>query len=179
MTDEHQPDAAALAEAADRILDRTAELAEQVELMRTDLATAQAKAEADVEAAKQAASDDLEAERRDRRAAHLKFTVVIALLAVLSAVSLGLWYGQHQTNRRLADSLRQNYVTAQQQAQTRVAVLCPLYEVLLASVDPAKRAQLPPEQQAKYDAAVLVIRRGYTTLGCQPPLPSAMPTAGG
>lgn len=96
---------------------------------------------------------------------------VLAFDVVLSLVGLGLWYSQVQTNHRLQESLHQNYVTAQQQAETRVRVLCPLYTVLLAAAtDPTPRTPGTPEQQARVARAVQTIQDGYKTLGC-PPLP--------
>lgn len=119
----------------------------------------------------QALRGDLASRRSLRRAWR-----IVAFDVLLSLISLGLWYSQVQTNHRLQDSLHQNYITAQQQALTRVKVLCPLYTVLLAaSADPTRRAQLPPSQWPRYDAAVKTIETGYATLGCQPPLP-AVPT---
>jgi hypothetical protein len=94
----------------------------------------------------------------------LDVALTIALATVLS--------GQADTNRRVRESLAQNYITAQQQAATRIKVLCPLYTVLLASsADPARLAAMTPAQRAQLAASVKVIRDGYTTLGCLPPLP--------
>lgn len=96
---------------------------------------------------------------------------VVAFDVVLSLVGLALWYSQVQTNHRLQDSLKQNYVTAQQQAETRVRVLCPLYTILLAAVqNPASPTPGTPEQRARVAKAAETIRKGYTTLGCTPAL---------
>lgn len=127
----------------------------------------------------QAVTDEVKALREDlasRRSLRRAWKLVAFDIA-LSLVSLALWYSQVQTNHRLQESLHQNYVTAQQQASTRVRVLCPLYEVLLAAAaDPSRRAQLPPSQWPRFDAAVRTIRAGYAALGCQPPLPSPAAT---
>lgn len=94
----------------------------------------------------------------------LDVALTIALATVLS--------GQAETNQRVRESLAQNYITSQQQAQTRVKVLCPLYTVLLASVsDPNRATAMTPAQRAQVAAAVQVVRDGYTALGCLPALP--------
>jgi hypothetical protein len=94
----------------------------------------------------------------------LDFALTIALATVLS--------GQADTNRRVRESLAQNYTTAQQQAQTRIKVLCPLYTILLASAtDPARAVAMTPAQRAQLAVSVKVVRSGYTALGCLPPMP--------
>lgn len=71
----------------------------------------------------------------------------------------------------------EQYVTASEQARTRVRVLCPLYEVLLAAAaNPSPESQSSPTAKARFDAAVKTIRNGYTTLGCLPPLPDVTPS---
>ncbi len=91
---------------------------------------------------------------------------------ILTVVLATVLNGQASTNRQIKESLRQNYATSQQQAQTRVKVLCPLYTVLLTSAaDPARRAGLSVAGQKQFDASVQTIKDGYATLGCQPPLP--------
>lgn len=97
--------------------------------------------------------------------------VGLVLDVVLTIIMATVLSGQADTNRQIKESLRENYITQQQQAETRVRVLCPLYALLLTSVDPAKRAALPVDQQKVYDTTVGVIQKGYGTLGCQPPLP--------
>lgn len=92
----------------------------------------------------------------------LKLATIIVLIVALVGLS--------NANHRVQESLRQNYVTAQQQVETRIKVLCPLYGALVASVNPAMRASLPPEQQKQFDANAKIIKDGYRTLGCQPPL---------
>ncbi len=91
---------------------------------------------------------------------------------ILTVVLATVLNGQASTNRQIKESLRQNYATSQQQAQTREKVLCPLYTVLLTSAaDPARRAGLSTAGQKQFDASVQTIKDGYATLGCQPPLP--------
>lgn len=101
------------------------------------------------------------------------FIAVSVLLDLALTVTLAtVLSGQADTNRRVRQSLAQNYVTAQQQAQTRVKVLCPLYTLLLASVnDPARATVMTAAQRAQVAVAVQVVRNGYTALGCLPPLP--------
>lgn len=101
------------------------------------------------------------------------FALDIALTITMAFVVVGLV----RTNDAVRESLAQDYVTAQQQAQTRVQVLCPLYEVLLAAVaNPSPEAQATPAAKAQFDLAVKTIRDGYGTLGCVPPLPPATPS---
>lgn len=91
----------------------------------------------------------------------------------LSLAGLGLVGWQFHTNSQINNSLHQNYVTAQQQAITRVRVLCPLYEILLgAASNPAPQNSATPEQKARLGQALATIKDGYKTLGCQPPLTS-------
>lgn len=106
--------------------------------------------------------------------------LVVVVDVALSLVSLGLWYSQVETNHRLETSLHQNYATAQQQAETRTRVLCPLYTVLLAAtLNPTPRVADTPAQRAQFETAVGTIRAGYTTLGCTPALPPVSPAAPG
>ena len=72
----------------------------------------------------------------------------------------------------------EQYVTASEQARTRVRVLCPLYTLLLASTaNPDPRSQSTPAARAQFKAAVKTIQDGYITLGCQPPLAVVTPAA--
>jgi Mn2+/Fe2+ NRAMP family transporter len=116
------------------------------------------------------------ADARRKKAIRLLF-VAIGFDLALTAVVGFLLHGQAVTNDRIRESLRQNYATTQQQAITRVRVLCPLYSVLLAAAaDPARAQTLTAAQKATYEKNVQVIRDGYTTLGCQPELPTVSPT---
>jgi hypothetical protein len=148
-------DAQLIAAAAGRVSDSAGSLVGEVAALRQQLAVTE--------------------ERRRRGALALwlvsaGFALDIALTITMAFVVAGLVH----TNRAVQQSLAQNYVTTQQQAQTRVRVLCPLYTLLLASVDPAKRTALPPTQRLVYDHTVQVIKDGYLTLGCTPALPSAV-----
>lgn len=104
-----------------------------------------------------------------RRNRQLAFATAAGLVldVILTIVLTVVLNGQADTNRNLQESLRENYVTSQEQAQTRIKVLCPLYEVMLASTtDPTKRSSLTPAQQKQYDASVKIIKDGFVTLNC-------------
>lgn len=115
------------------------------------------------------------ADDRRKRSVRWAFATIAADLLVTS-IGLVIWHSQAETNRRIQESLRSTYITQQEQQATRVRVLCPLYSLMLASVDPKARAAMPPAQQKVYDHTVQVIRDGYGTLGCQPQLPPATPS---
>jgi len=100
--------------------------------------------------------------RANRRGVALAIAVVIVLGAVV--------IDQVVINRRVRESLAQNYVTAQQQVATRTKVLCPLYTALLAATATAPADPMTPAQKAQHDAAVKIVRDGYIALGCLPPL---------
>lgn len=146
-------DARTVVEAAGRVSDSAGFLVEELKALRTQLAVT---------------------EQRRRRGAFalvvvsMGFALDIALTVTMTLVVIGLVH----TNHSVQQSLAQNYVTASQQAQTRVRVLCPLYEVLLAaSAVPPPPSQATAASRDQYAKAVKTIRDGYTTLGCQPPLP--------
>ena len=115
--------------------------------------------------------------RSDSRKGKNIRVLALTLALDLAVTSLGLfvWHNQAETNRKIQQSLRSTYITQQDQQATRIRVLCPLYTLLLASVDPKARAVMPPAQQVMYDHTVRVIRDGYGTLGCEPTLPTAAP----
>lgn len=116
-------------------------------------------------------------EHDDRRRKQRLTWAVLGFDVVASVVGLTLWLGQRAADDRIRDSLRQDYVTAQQQDATRVRVLCPLYTLLLASVsNPTPRSPGTPAQQEQFAKAVKTIKDGYATLGCTPKL-SSFPTA--
>lgn len=52
--------------------------------------------------------------------------------------------------------------------QTRVSdeVLCPLYEIFLASIAEPPEKPRTPEEQKQFDAAVTTINNGYAALDC-------------
>ena len=115
-----KPDPATLAEAAEQVSTQAGAVIEQIAQLRTELHDARAKAEADVAAAKKQAEADVAAERRDRRIASWKFALVILVDVVLSAVSLGLYVDQRDTEAKLHE--------------TQVAVLCPLYKLFAQAI---------------------------------------------
>lgn len=165
--EEPGPDYAALIATGERV-------SAQMEALREDLRAAKEEAAKKVEAAEARAAANLKTENAARRRSQRRTWVTVLLDVALSLVSLVLWHAQADTNHRLQESLRQNYMTQAQQAETRVRVLCPLYTLLLASTaDPTKRAALPAAQRVQYDASVKVIKDGYTALGCRPALPTA------
>lgn len=169
MSEETAP-APVHAEGGDDLAEVGAGLRESVEALTLALQAAEAKAAADIAAAEQKAAADVDRERRNRKRGAWYFFGALAADLVLSAVSIGLYVG-------VQDSLHQNYVTAQQQAETRSKVLCPLYQVLLtASTHPTSNTPGTPEQQAQFEKAVLTIKDGYTRLGCTPKLPASSPS---
>jgi len=98
---------------------------------------------------------------------------IVAFDVVLSLVGLALWYSQVQTNHRLEESLHQNYVTAQQQAETRVRVLCPTETALLVLLSlprPATAPALSAPQQKALTSAIQTFTSSYKSLKC-PALP--------
>lgn len=108
------------------------------------------------------------ADARRKRSIRLAFITIAADLLVTS-IGLAIWHQQSDTNQRIQQSLHANYITQQQQADTRVRVLCPLYTVLLAAAkNPQPGAVGTPEQKARFDASVKVIQDGFAALGCDP-----------
>lgn len=175
MSDEETPGVPdstdTLKHVADKVAISADKVVEQLAALQQELHDATEKANADIATAKAKAAADVALERKDRRRAAVKFAVVVGLDVVLSLVSLGLYISQGQTNRRLEESLHQNYLTAQQQQVTRVRVLCPLYEVLLtAASSPNPEATQTPQQKARLASALATIEDGYRTLGCKPTL---------
>lgn len=86
----------------------------------------------------------------------------LARLAAYAAVVLagagGMW--------RVETTARQAHDIANQQRETRSKVLCPLYEVFVASDTPARRAATPKDQLPAYEHAMDVIHAGAVTLDC-------------
>jgi hypothetical protein len=93
----------------------------------------------------------------------LDVTITIILATVLN--------GQAAQNRKIQNSLNQDYITQQQQEQTRVKVLCPLYGLLVTGSTPPPGATSAELKQ--YTATLGIIKTGYVALGCTPPLPAA------
>lgn len=83
--------------------------------------------------------------------------VVLVTVIVLSTVVIGL----RHTNQRLEKSLRDNYTTSQQEAVTRVQVLCPLYLLFIGAVEHPQPGQVPPPA-----STVKTIKDGYAALKC-------------
>jgi hypothetical protein len=148
----------------------------QIAALRADLKAAEERTAARVAAAVVKSAKDLEAENVARRRSQRRTWVTVILDVGLSLVSLTLWHSQSDTSRQLREanrqiqvSLQQNYVTSQQQVQTRRAVLCPLESYLLTLTKLTQRAALPADQQAQYDKAAGLFKDGYATLGCEAP----------
>lgn len=112
---------------------------------------------------------------RRTRAVNRVLGAVLVLVLALAVTDAFLLRAQAVANQRIERSLAQNYVTAQQQVQTRTQVLCPLYGALVAiASDPTRTAGLTPAQKLRANNAIQVLRNGYTTLGCQPSLTAAV-----
>lgn len=141
-------------------------LRESVEALTLALEAAEAKAAADIAAAEGRAAADVERERKTRKRGTWYFFVALAADLVLSAVSIGLYVG-------VQDSLHQNYATSQEQAETRVRVLCPTETALLVLLSlprPATAPALSPPQQKALTSAIQAFTSSYKSLKC-PALP--------
>lgn len=177
MSDGQNPDGTeqkteTLTRAAEQVSGSADKVVEQLASLQRELHEATQRANEDIDAAKKKAAADVAAERRDRRYANYKFALVVVLDIVLSLVSISLYYSQVQTNNRLQTSLRQNYLTSQQQAEIRTKVLCPLYTVLLtAASSPNPEVTQTPVEKARIATALATIQAGYVTLRCTPALP--------
>lgn len=119
------------------------------------------------------AVDDLRAALRRSRRFGIATMVGLVLDVTLTIILATVLNGQSNTNHRIQDSLRQNYITQQQQSDTRVRILCPLYSVLLSSASTPPNPPLSPAAQKIRNASVKTIKDGYITLGCQSALPKA------
>jgi hypothetical protein len=153
-------------------------VAVQMAALRADLAAAEARTAVRVEEAEAKSARELEAENLARRRSQRRTWITGALGVCLSLVSLVLWHGQVQANRRTQDTnrqiqqlLAQNYVTAQQQLATRTELLCPLYGALLGVAANQAPTPLSPAQQKARDDAIAALRKGYTKAACLPALP--------
>lgn len=109
------------------------------------------------------------ADRRRKLAIKVAFATIAADL-VATAIGLVVLHLQAETNHKIRESLRVDYITQQQQAETRVKVLCPLYSFVLSLARPEVRASLPPDRQKIYDGEIKIFHDGYITLKCTPPL---------
>lgn len=164
-----EPDYAALIAAGERVTATGERVTGQFESLRAELAAAEARAITRVAAAEARGAEHLKSERDKRRRSQRRTRIAIGFDVLLTVVVATILNSQADTNRRIQESLRQNYITQAQQAQTRVRVLCPLYEVLLGvASDPARSTGMTEAQQARSAAAVKVIEEGYATLGCPP-----------
>lgn len=76
-----------------------------------------------------------------------------------------------KANEQIRESLRQNYVTAQQQQATRKELLCPLYGALLGVASSQPPTPVSPAQQKARDEAISALRKGYAKAACLPVLP--------
>lgn len=149
-------------------------LQKSVDLLRRALEAAEKKAAEDIRAAEEKAAADLRQERKDRKRSTRMFLIALAADIVLSLVGFGLWWGQHQANHRIEQSLRQNYVTAQQQVETRTRVLCPTETALLVLLSLPRMPSAPvlsAQQQDALTRAIQAFNNGYKALKC-PPLPT-------
>lgn len=96
---------------------------------------------------------------RTNRAERDKRWLVVGLLLVLGLVAL-VGYTAVQAQK-----------TADDQAQLRNDVLCPLYGIFLGAYDPATRDRNPdPQARQKYEDAFAQIRHGWTVMDCTGPI---------
>ena len=112
-----------------------------------------------------------QADRRRKVAIRVAFATIAADL-IVTIIGLVVLHAQAETSHKIRETLRANYVTQQQQAETRFKVLCPLYSFVLSLAKPDVRASLPPDQQKIFDEEIRVFHDGYITLKCTPPLPA-------
>lgn len=94
------------------------------------------------------------AEERQRRSRNvIRLVVVGVLLNIALSVAVFL-------------NFRNGAELSAAQERTSSQVLCPLYQILLGSHDPAAREAMTPERRARYDEAFAVIQQGARILGC-------------
>lgn len=99
----------------------------------------------------------------------IAFSVLLALDLALTVALATVLNGQADQNHKIKQALAQNYTTSQQQQQTRVEVLCPLYQLLVSlAEDPNRTAGMTPEQKLKSDAAAQSLEKQYSKLKCTP-----------
>ena len=96
---------------------------------------------------------------RTNRAERDKRWLVVGLLLVIGLVAL-VGYTAVQAQKAADD-----------QAQLRNDVLCPLYGIFLGSYDPKTRDRNPdPQARQKYEDAFAQIRHGWTVMDCTGPI---------
>ena len=96
---------------------------------------------------------------RTNRAERDKRWLVVGLLLVIGLVAL-VGYTAVQAQKAADD-----------QAQLRNDVLCPLYGIFLGSYDPKTRDRNPdPQARQKYEDAFAQIRHGWAVMGCTGPI---------
>lgn len=102
------------------------------------------------------------------RSRRLRKVVLVTIFSVVLDLALSVTLGVVVLSvRGQGDQIQ---AQQSQTAATRHKVLCPLYTVLLAAIDPAQRPPgLPPEKVAVYDRGYLVIKQGYDALDCSRP----------
>lgn len=110
--------------------------------------------------------------RLNRRTARHKVAITLAIIGVLLDIALSVavvvvLHSQQAVNDQIRAQQQQLAATQEQAEATRARVLCPLYQVFLASADPQRRAALPEDKRPAYDHAVQVIREGAEVLACQ------------
>lgn len=109
----------------------------------------------------------LSARLRSTRRNTVILAVSLVLDLTLTIVMATVLNHQADQNHKIQQALSQNYVTAQQQRQTRIDVLCPLYQLFIASVDDPHRTDgMTPDQKARSDRAAVAIHAQYARLGC-------------
>ena len=116
---------------------------------------------------------DLKAEKSKRRRSQRWLLAAVAVDVAFTITLATVLSGQASTNAHLKaataqiqESLRQNYLTAQQQRATRVDLLCPLYQALLGVADIPPSMPLPSAQLKARNDAIAALKRGYTKAGC-------------
>jgi hypothetical protein len=117
------------------------------------------------------------AEKAERRKWQRRLTIAVAFDVVMTLALATVLSGQASTNSQLKranqqiqESLRQNYVTAQQQLVTRTELLCPLYGALLGVASNQSPTPMTAAQKKARDDAIDALRKGYTRAACLPKL---------
>lgn len=143
-------------------------VAESAELRKTIVGL-----RADLAASEKRNAEALRAEKSKRRKS-FRWVLVAVVVDVAFTITLAtVLSGQASTNAQLKaataqiqESLRQNYLTAQQQQATRVDLLCPLYSALLSVAEYPPAAPLPAAQLKVRNDAITALKAGYTKAGC-------------
>lgn len=128
---------------------------------------------ADLKASEERNAGNLRAEKSKRRRSQRWLLAAVAVDVAFTITLATVLSGQASTNAHLKaataqiqESLRQNYLTAQQQRATRVDLLCPLYQALLGVADIPPSTPLPSAQLKARNDAIAALKRGYTKAGC-------------